>query len=62
MVQPVQQYLAMNGKFKNPEVAQSTDLDVSAVLHYILESKEVGSNEGMSFLERRQIAKASFLI
>lgn len=38
VIQLVQQWLAVNGKFNNPQVAQSTRLYVSEGLQYTLES------------------------
>lgn len=43
MVWLIQQWLAVNGKSKNPAIAQSTCLYVSAGLQYIWDPQEVDS-------------------
>jgi hypothetical protein len=53
------QWLAENGKYKDPVVAQFTRLDVvSAGFLYVLKPREIGSNatEGMDLIARREQA------
>ena len=45
-----QQWLSINGEFKNPVVVQSPCLEISASLQNSLDLKEIGSNDSQEMV------------